>query len=287
MKRKFALWTPLAALLLAAGVAQAAGLSDDTLNKLMDLSGINKQVGSFPEMIQAGVDQAAAQAKAQAAAQQKPPVLSDQDFGELKTAMGDAFQAGPILQSTGDAIRKKVTEPDAKELIGWFESDLGKKLTQAEIDSSSAAAQQDMMSQAQTLLADKERMAFAHKLDKLLHATDERMAFQKRNATAMFTAVSAKLHPDQPADVKAFQQKLDAALKQARPNIEMATLVSFAYTYRNIDVADLKKYGKFLERPAARRFNDSARSGMMAGVDQAMLKLADNIAALAKKKKST
>ncbi len=289
MNKKIALWAPLLALLVFAGTASAAGLSDDSLNKLLDLSGIDKQIGAFPDLLKLGVDRAQAAAKAQAAQGGQQAPLSDQDFSDLKTAMVDAFQPGPLLQSTGGAIRKKVTEPEATKLIAWFESDLGKKITQAEVDASTPAAQQDMINQAQTLLGDKDRMAFAQKLDKLLHATDERIKFQERNATAMLTAVSAKQNPGQQVsadDVKKLKQKIATALEHSRPNLEMATAVSFAYTYRNIDMESLNKYSAFLSSPAARHFYDSSRAGMANGLDQAVARMMDNISAIAKKKKA-
>lgn len=279
MMKKLAQWAAMLAMLAAAGAAAATELSDDSLGKLLDLSGINKQVAAYPGLVKAGVEMAQARA-----AQQKQNALSDADYTALKNAMAEAFQPGPILQATGAAVKKKVSEADATQLIAWFQSDLGKKITQAEVDASTPEARQDMMAKAQTLLADKERMAFARKLDALLHATDEGIKLQERTATAMYTAVNKQMHPDQPLDIKGFNQKIEAVLKQARPNIEMSTLVTFAYTYRNMDMGSLNKYAAFLARPATRRFNDSSRAGMLEGVDQAVTKVADNVAEMAKKK---
>lgn len=278
--KKLTLWASLLALLLAAGTAAAAGLTDESLNKLLDLSGMNKQISAFPEMMAAGVDQAQAQAAAA-----KRTEMSADDFKALKTALSDAFQPGPILQTTGAAIKKKVSEADAQQVIAWFESDLGKKVTQAEVDTASPAARQDMIQNAQALMADKARMDFARKLDKLLHATEATLAFQEQAATAMYSAVTKQQHPDQPLDIKALQQQIHGAIEQGRPNVEMATALTFAYTYRNMDMDSLKQYRKFLERASTRRFNDAGREGMMAGMNQAVLKAADSIAALAKNKK--
>lgn len=274
MKTKLTLWASMLALLAVAGVASAKGVSEDSLNKLLTLSGIEKQVKSLPEAMKAGVEQAKARA-----AQQPGSKLSAQDFDDIEAALGNSFQPDALLKSTGDAIRKKVSEADAKQLIAWYQSDLGKKITQAELDASSPSAQQDMMAHAQELMADKPRVAFARKLGKMLHATDDALKFREDGALAMYSAMSAKMKPGQPVDIKAFKARLDGALAQARPNIDAVVTLGYVYAYRNIDMASLKKYGKFQERPATRRFNDGTRAGLTAGLEQAISKVSDNIAA--------
>jgi hypothetical protein len=273
MKTKLTLWASMLAMLVFAGVASAKGVSEDSLNKLLTLSGIEKQVKSLPEAMKAGVEQAKARA-----AQQPGSKLSGQDFDDIEVALSNAFQPDALLKSTADAIRNKVSEADAKQLIAWYQSDLGKKITQAELDAASSNAQQDMMAHAQELMADKPRVAFARKLGKMLHATDDAMKFREDGALAMFSAMSAKMNPGQPVDLKTFKARLDGALAQARPNIDAVVTLGYVYAYRNLDMASLKKYGKFQERPATRRFNDGARAGLTAGLEQAISKVAGNIA---------
>lgn len=274
MKTKLTLWASMLAMLVFAGVASAKGVSEDSLNKLLTLSGIEKQVKELPEAMKAGVEQAKARA-----AQQPGSKLSPQDFDEIEAALGNAFQPDALLKSTADGIRKKVSEADAKQLIAWYESDLGKKITQAETDAASTESQQDMVAHAQELMADKPRVAFARKLAKMLHATDDAVKFREDGALAMYAAMSAKMNPGQTVDLKTFKARLEGALNQARTNIDTVVTLGYVYAYRNLDMASLKKYGKFQERPATRRFNDGARTGLMAGLDQAIAKVADTVAA--------
>lgn len=284
--RKPAVWTKtlprcaaLLALLAFAGTASAAKISNDSLDKVLMLSGISEQVGAFPAVVKASVEGAKMQARAQ-----KRTSLTDEDFDALKEAMGEAFQPAPILKATSDEIRRKVSEADAKKLIAWFESDLGKKITQAEVDATTPEARKDLAKEAQALLADKQRMAYAARLDKLLHATDETLKFQERSVVALYTAVAARMNPDQKVDTKAYRKQIHAALQKSRARFEQATQLGFAFTYRKMEMAELNKYAKFLQQPSTRRFNDAARIGMMKGIDHAVQQVAGNIAEMRKKK---
>lgn len=279
LRRTLMRWASLLALLSLAGTAAAAPISDARLDKVMALSGIERQIGALPAVVKGAVDGARAQAQSQ-----ENSNLTDADFDALKEGMGKAFEADPILKVTRDEIRKKVSEADAKQLIAWFESDLGGKVIQAEVDATTPEARKDIAQQAKSLMADKERMAFARKVERLLHATDETLKFQERTVVALYTAVAARMNPDQKLDVKAYRAQVKAALQKARPSFEKATLLGFAYTYRNLSKAEREQYVKFLARPATRRFNDAALNGLMTGIDHAVLRVADNIVELRKQK---
>ncbi len=271
----------LLALLLSAGQAWAGDLSEATLNKLMDVSGVNKQTAAIPEMIKTSMDEL--EQSEETSGKQSP--LTKEDFKGLKAALVDAFQVDSLLKATAARIRKNVSEADAKQVLGWLESDLGRKITQAEVDATNDEARGSMMNEARTLMADKERVALAHQLDKLLHATDEAINFRVEGETVMYVAVSKRLRPDHPVDAEAFKKQVASGID--RSSVEQSLILSFVYTYRNIDIPSLKKYVDFLGQPAMRRFNDAIRDGMVDGMNQCAAKAADNVAAFAKKKTGT
>lgn len=267
-------------MLFSASFVLASDLSDQSLNKLLALSGMNKQISALPEMVKAGAEQA----KQQATAAQKKPLMSDAEFSELKTAMADAFEPSAIIRSAGAEIKSNVSESDAKEMIVWFESDLGRKITKAEEGATTPAGYQEMMKSAQSPLSDEKRVKFAQKLDKLLNATDTAMKFRERTATAVFIAISTAMHPNQPVNIEGFKSQLSAAIQKGRGNVEQLIILSFVYSYKDIDMDSLEKYGQFLERSATKRFDDSGRKGMMAAMDQSVDRMAKSTAALFKKR---
>lgn len=279
MNKKLTLLASLLALLVSAGVALAGDLSDATLNKLMDLSGTNRQVAMIPQAVQGGFN---AGIQGTQESDQKLP-LSKQDIKELKAAIADAFQVDPLLQATAAAIRKNVSEADAKQVLAWLESDVGRKITQAEVDATNDQASGNVMNDARALMADKERVEIARQMDKLLHATDEQIELMVQMETTMAVVVSKRMNPDQAVDEAAIRKRAAAGINRA--NIEQAVVLDFVYAYRNIDIPSLKKYVDVMGQPPMRHFNDSLKDGMMDGLNKCVTKAADNIAAIAKKKK--
>jgi hypothetical protein len=278
MNKKLMLWASTLALLVSAAVASAAGLPDVTVNKLMDLYGVSKQIATIPEAIITGF----AEAEQEAGSSGNKSPLSDQDFKELNAAISGAFKADPLLQATAASIKKKVSEQDAKQVLAWLESDLGKKITQAEVDATNDQVHGNIMNDARTLMADKERVNLAHKLDQLLHATDDAVDFQVQLGTMLYVVMSRRLHPDQALDEAAIKKEVLSSI--SRSSIEQSVILDFVYTYRKIDLHSLEKYIAFLDQPAARRFNDSIREGLMDGMNKCKDKAAESIAAMAKKK---
>ncbi len=277
-KKLTLLASSLLALLLSAGQAWAGDLSDASLHKLLDLSGVNQQAAALPAMIKGGARQAQEEAESSG-----KEALSKQDYKELQEIFGEAFQPGTLLQAVAATVSKNVSEADAKQVLAWLESDVGRKITQAEVDATNDEARGNMMNDTRALMADKERVELARKLDKLQHTTDDAITIEAQMATVMYVSVSRRLRPDQPVDEKAFRKQVMAGIDRA--SVEQATLTSFVYTYRNIDIPSLKKYIEFLEQPAARRFNDSLSTGLIEGMNKCAENAAEKIAAAAKKKK--
>lgn len=271
------------AVLLAAtafsGLVEAGELSNASLDKLLILSGTNKQVSQFPRLLRMGMDQARQREKSI----HENPAMSDGEYEVLVNTMTDAFKPMNILQAIGGEVKHSVSEQDAKKILAWYDSRLGKKVKNAEEVATTPASYREMVASAKTLLADKKRVQFAKKLDALLHITDTTMHIQVNAALAMFVAFSSEINPHQPVDTKAFRKRLSAHLRKGRPKIERLVILSTVYTYRKIDMNSLEKYLAFLNSPEARRFNKSLIAGMETGMNQSMERMARAVMSLFKK----
>ena len=248
-------------------------ISKESLDRIMALSGLNKQVAEFPGMVGAGVEQARQQGSA----------IPDAEFSEMQRAIESAFQASEILSAISREVKISTSEAGAKELLAWYESDLGRKITIAEEKATTPAAYQEMIREAQSLLADEERVKYAKKLDSLLSSTDMAMQLQETTGLAVFTAMSTAMNPDQPVNVEAFKAQMSAQAQQLRANIEQLVIVSYVYSYKHIDTESIEKYVKFLEQPNTKRFNYSVIKGTKYALDQSIRKMANSMAAIFKK----
>ncbi len=254
-------------------IVWAQDITKDSLDKLMALSGLNRQVAQFPGMVWAGVEQAR---------QQRSPI-PDEEFREMRGPIEGAFKPSEILSTISTEIKSNISESEARDLLDWYESDVGRRITKAEENASTPAAYQEMLREAQSLLADEERVKFAKRIDRLVNATDTTMQLQEKTGTAAFTAISEAMNPDRQVDIEAFKAQMAAQEQQTRANIEQLVIVSFVYSYKGIDTGSIEKYIKFLERRSTRKFNDSAIRGMEHAFTQSIDKMAKSLAIVLKK----
>ena len=247
--------TILLIILLIPTLAISAHVSKGSLYKFMDVSGINKQVAELPSMLQAGLQQGR---------QQQQQKLPEQLFTAIVDASAKAFDPKPFLAHIGNEIRVGITEGDAITLIRWYETPLGKEIVATEVAASNPTALQDMLANAQTLMADDEMMAKARKIDRLVGATDMVIELQSKIALATFTAGATAQNPGQKVDIAGFKKQMNAQSQQIRTNSEMTILLSFVYTYKDLDPVKLDKYIAFLTTPEMQKANASVQNGMTA-----------------------
>ncbi len=265
-------------LALSANLALGAEISDDSVDKLLKLSGVKDGLSQIQDSIKAGAEQARQKEKA------TKQVMSDSEFRKVRGAMVDAFAPSVTLQAVRTEIKNKVSDADAKELLAWYESDLGKKITKAEKNGSTPSALKKMNEQAQSLMADKKRVQFAKKLDSLLKLTDLALQRQEDIGAAVYVAYSAAANKT--PNIKQFKSAVAPKLKEVRPNVEQFIILATTYTYKDIDPADLDKYLAFLKQRSTKRFNDSILKGMADGVHQSLDQVSKSSTDVFKNRKS-
>lgn len=280
MKCNFIIAVLLAAT-ICSGLSEAGELSKSSLDTLLTDSGTIKQVSEFPRLLSLSMDQA----RRRDEAIHNNPTMSDAEYVKLVTTMTEAFKPENILRTIGTELKQNVSEKDAKNILAWYNSDLGKRIKDAGEIMPATRAYQNMNSTASDLLADKKRVQFAKKVDALLHITDTTMQFHVNIALAMFVAFSSEINPNQPVDTKEFRKRLTAHMQKGRPGIERLVILSTVYAYRNIDMNSLEKYLAFLQSPGTLRFNKSMINGRKMGMNQAMEKMARAVVSLFKENK--
>jgi hypothetical protein len=188
----------------------AAELTRDSLDKLMVLSGITKQIAEIPGMVWTGFNQARKQGS----------LVGDAEAEEVKSTILKAFQSAYIVGAIGAEIKKSVTETDAEEMLGWYESDLGRKITKAEEQASTPAGYEEMLRNARSLLADQQRVGYAREIDSLTNVTEMMMQLQEHTGVAVFTALGKPRNPDFPAQLAIFRAQLASQEPQMRQDAQ-------------------------------------------------------------------
>ena len=230
--RKIVQGTVIVFILLAYGIAMAGQITDFSLKRIMDLSGINKQVADYPASIIAVVEQSRKQGLS----------ISDVEFDEIKKSISDSFNPSLILKAINTKVKKNMTEVEAKHLLRWYESDEGRIITEAEKKASKPEAYNEMIEDAQSLLSNNTMIKIANKIDTLVKSTDFAMRLQHMAGMASFFAISKAKNPDAQLTTDSYNTQVADQEKMIRKNIKQLVILSYVYCYKDIDQKILEKY---------------------------------------------
>jgi hypothetical protein len=135
------------------------------------------------------------------------------------------------------ALAIELSSADVEQLLSWYVyvSDLGRQITQAEANSSTADANSKILALKSKLLTNTERLDFAQRFDQLLGASDMNIELQKHSSVAIFSAMMTAAHPQQVIGISLFLDQIAALSEQSRPVIEKNILLAFIYAYQDIE----------------------------------------------------
>ncbi|WP_444917268.1 DUF2059 domain-containing protein [Microbulbifer sp. JMSA003] len=242
------------------------------LDKLMLVSGFTKQVEGFPELVKSGFTEGV---------QQGAPIPQDKLQKILESA-DNTILPSIIMDEVRSSLSTSLTDKDVEVLLAWYESDIGKKITKAEEEGSSEEAFQNLMANAQQLMADTKRVEMATRIDQLVGATDMAMEMQISTGIAVYSAVMAVMAPGQEINLDAYKAQMEAMKPQMRQNVEQFVTLSFVQTYQGFDDASLAKYEEFLSQPEAKKFNSSSMAGLNKALTQVIGRWSGDMASILK-----
>jgi hypothetical protein len=242
----------LASLLFVFSSAGHADVSDESVNKLLELSGLTEQVGQFPELIKAGMEQA----------KQPGSPISDAEYTFMLSSINEAFVPEKITHAIGQSVKASMTQTEANQLLAWYESDAGRAITDAEESASTPEAYQQMMASAPSLLKKTDLVQTAKRIDVLLNATETTLQAQEQSSLAVYLALMTAIQPDTAVDIAPFKAEMAAQKSQMQTEIQNMVVVSLVYAYQNVDPQNLQKYEAFLSDATTAKFHQVVLSSM-------------------------
>ncbi len=230
--------------------------TDAEFERLMELSGTTRQVEEFQRGVRLGLEQGAGQGS------RLPPAALEQ----MMVGVDQHIRPEVILDEIRYAVLKRMNREDVSTLLRWYESELGRRITQAEIAAARPESVERMMASADELLAMEERVAWARRLDLLVGSTDMNMAVQADIGAAVYRALLTSMNPDEPVDLAPFEEQMAAVQPQLREMMEQLVTLNVVHTYRDFDLPTLARYEAFLNEPLSVMFNKAIGQGMRAGI---------------------
>ncbi len=243
----------------------AAPASTQQIQELMELSGLTKQVYDFPGIIKHSVEQ-------QNGGNIPKPIIY-----LLAESVDKSILPAEIMAGIEERLQQNIQDDEAKELLKWYKSELGKTITLAEIKSSAPDAVQKVMEQAQSLQQQTSYIAFAKRLDDLLGATDMSLSMARFSAIAAYSAAMKTQSPDAPVDLTPIESALKATESEMRTDMQNMVILIFVYTYQGIDQKSLAQYETFLKTQSAQKFYDLIIESMREGLETSILKWTNDI----------
>lgn len=257
--------------------ASTEKISEESLDKILHGSGLVTQIEQFPELIKAGMEEARGQEGA----------LPEFAYDLILASIDQTILAADILSGIQASLRDSITQDDARQLIKWYESPLGKKVSRAEMLAATPDTYDEIVAIEKQLLENTERLESAKRFDDLLNATTMNTSIQKYTSIAMFSAVMTARNPNEAVNIAPFKAYLDSIEGQTRETIKKDILLSFIYSYKDIPFEELTLYEDFLNTQGAKNFNRVVVKSMRREIENAIGKWAMSLTSILRRKGAT
>ena len=244
-----------------------AEIDRQTLDNILMSSGITSQVNQFPGLIKQGLN----------AATRPNQQIPDSMINLMSSTVDDSILASDILEAVKLSIKHSLSQEQAQQVLRWYESELGTRITLAELNASSKSSFRQIIKQSKHLLLNTKLVNFAKRIDTLYAVTDSTMDMQNISGAGIYMVVMTALHPSNRASISQYNTYLNASRKQLRAAIEQVIILSFVYSYKDLSEQQLSDYEVFLTNAATIKFHRAVVSSMNTQMSISVAKWADSL----------
>ena len=237
-------------------------MTEETLEELMTLSGLEAQLGDMPASIRDALLQGAEQQSA-----------SPQEAARIARIANQTIMVRDFRRSMTRTLGEQLSEEDAQALLQWFASDAGRRITAAEERASTPAAQEEMRRRAQALMLSETRVEIARRMDGVIGATEMLLDIQEQTLRGTFRVLAREVR--ETLDEEAIERELLGSRAARRAATQQYVTASLVYTYNRIELEELRAYLAVIESPAGRRFHDVAVATIAADTEAAVVAFAE------------
>lgn len=247
MNTHLKIWIALVAL-FAFSIAQADALKEDTLDKLIILSGIDSQTKDTAS----GAMQMLAQTP-----------LASADTAELKQLISSMSDYNQLIDAQRKHLSKALSEEQAQKLISWYESNFGNRIARAEELASTPESMQSLAKNRASLLSDPERVQLIEELMLALNTKEASLKIQKMISTTVMAAMSKMQAPNAPVDLEQIGLMIDQQTASLSAMMDENWRLLALNAYADFSVTEIKDYIAVLKKPEMKALNDATLSAML------------------------
>jgi hypothetical protein len=248
----------------------------------MELSGMNDQIRQLPLILSAELSQV----KDKFQISQVKDKVTLELFSSLEQETLKAWDPEKFLREISRQVEKRLDIKRMQEILMWLESDLGKKITAIEKDSTTPEGMRGMKESA-TLFektpASKNRLDLVQKFLEASNSVKLLVNMKISGAIAILTGVNSVL----PVEMKTDNDKIKEQIEGLRPKIEeevrRAAIQENLYVYRTLKDEEFQRYVEFSESKSGRSYHDVTFEAIKDAMQRASLDFGKALGDLFKK----
>jgi hypothetical protein len=235
--------------LMSSPALAVSGSDEQTVEELMELSGLTEQIPRLPDEYMTLVDQLLAGLE-----RQRRPA-SRTLRRQIRQSFVDALTPELLEAEIRSRLLKGLSPETTSAAMNWLRSDGGKKITTAEVNASSAESRLQFATfflQLQLERPAPERLQLVRRIEEITQGSEMATEAWEAIVAAVARALESEYRAINPQSKKNLEESLASMRTSVKGMFEQGRLFQGLFTYRTLTDEELKAYAEFLESPAGR-----------------------------------
>jgi hypothetical protein len=239
----------MCALLLGFPTVAISASDEQTVGELMELSGLTQQIPHLPNHYMTLVDQLLVGLE-----RQRHPV-SKTLRSQIRQSFVEALTPENFASEIRSRLLENLSEDAALATTGWLRSDLGRKITTAEVNASSAEQSVQFATfflQLQLERPAPERLQVVRRIEAITQGSEMATEAWEAIVAAIGRALEGEYRAKNPQNKTNLEDYLASMRGSVKGMFEQGRLFQGLFTYRAVTDEELKEYAEFLESPSGK-----------------------------------
>jgi hypothetical protein len=236
-------------LLLAVSPLVAEGTAaeePDLLDALIERSGMAEQLAQFEKLMLEQLHQGLEEEE-----------RDDEVDRRIREAVASAYAPGSLENRVRGHLVGGLERAEIERVLEWLDSPLGARITRLEEEAATPESFREQLEVGEWLVSQlaEERRERYRDLDEAVEVSELNFAITVNTILAVaegLALVSPHLDRPQPEDVR---RMVEARREEMTEQMRASTLENFAYTYRELEDAELERYIEFAGSEIGRKYH--------------------------------
>ena len=236
-------------LLLGFPTLAVSSSGEQTVGELMELSGLAEQIPRLPHEYMTLVDQLLMGLE-----RQRHPV-SKSLRRQIRQSFVDALTPEHLESEIRSRLLESLSQDTTLATMSWLRSDVGKKITTAEVNASSPEKSVQFATfflQLQLERPAPERLQLVRRIEEITQGSEMATEAWEAIVAAVGRALEGEYQPKNSQNKKNLEEYLASMRGSIKGMFEQGRIFQGLFTYRTLTDEELKAYAEFLETPAGR-----------------------------------